>query len=38
MVDHVAAAGGIAASLQATFALNSGTLVQVEVESLAELE
>jgi nicotinate-nucleotide pyrophosphorylase (carboxylating) len=36
--NHIAAAGGIAPALQAAFALNSGVIVQIEVESLAELE
>lgn len=36
--NHIAAAGGIAPALQAAFALNSGVAVQIEVESLAELE
>ena len=36
--NHIAAAGGIAAALQAARALNSGVTVQIEVESLAELE
>ena len=36
--NHIAAAGGIAAALQAALALNSGVMVQIEVESLAELE
>ena len=36
--NHIAAAGGITAALQAAAALNSGVPVQVEVESLAELE
>ena len=36
--NHIAAAGGIAAALQAAFALNAGVVVQIEVESLAELE
>ena len=36
--NHIAAAGGIAAALHAALALNSGVMVQVEVESLAELE
>ena len=35
--NHIAAAGGIAAALQAAFALHSGVMVQVEVENLAEL-
>ena len=36
--NHIAAAGGIAAALQAAFALDAGVPVQVEVESLAELQ
>ena len=36
--NHIAAAGGIAPALQAAFALNSGVVVQIEVESIAELE
>ena len=36
--NHIAAAGGIAAALQAAFALDAGVVVQIEVESLAELE
>jgi len=36
--NHIAAAGGISAALQAALALNSGVPVQIEVESLAELE
>ncbi len=36
--NHIAAAGGIGAALQAAFALDSGVPVQVEVEDLAELE
>ena len=36
--NHIAAAGGIAPALAAAFALNAGVSVQVEVESLAELE
>ncbi len=36
--NHIAAAGGIAPALQAAFALNAGVGVQIEVESLAELE
>ena len=36
--NHIAAAGGIAPALQAAFALQSGVIVQIEVESLAELE
>jgi len=36
--NHITAAGGIAAALQAAFALNAGVVVQIEVESLAELE
>jgi nicotinate-nucleotide pyrophosphorylase (carboxylating) len=36
--NHIAAAGGIVPALQAAFALNAGVSVQIEVESLAELE
>jgi nicotinate-nucleotide pyrophosphorylase (carboxylating) len=36
--NHIAAAGGIAPALAAAFALNAGVVVQIEVESLAELE
>ncbi len=36
--NHIAAAGGIAAALQAAFALDAGVAVQIEVESLTELE
>ncbi len=36
--NHIAAAGGIAPALRAAFALDAGVSVQVEVESLAELE
>lgn len=36
--NHIAAAGGIAAALAAARALDSGVVVQIEVESLAELE
>jgi nicotinate-nucleotide pyrophosphorylase (carboxylating) len=36
--NHIAAAGGITAALQAAAALNAGVTVQVEVESIAELE
>ena len=36
--NHIAAAGGIAAALRAAFALDAGVVVQIEVESLAELE
>jgi nicotinate-nucleotide pyrophosphorylase (carboxylating) len=36
--NHIAAAGGIAPALRAALALNSGVPVQIEVESLAELE
>jgi len=35
--NHIAAAGGIGAALRAAFALNAGVMVQIEVESLAEL-
>jgi nicotinate-nucleotide pyrophosphorylase (carboxylating) len=36
--NHIAAAGGIAAALRAAQRLNSGVPVQIEVESLAELD
>ena len=36
--NHIAAAGGIAPALQAAFALNAGVMVQIEVETLAELQ
>lgn len=36
--NHIAAAGGIAAALRAAQALNAGVSVQIEVESLAELD
>jgi nicotinate-nucleotide pyrophosphorylase (carboxylating) len=36
--NHIAAAGGIGPALQAAFALDSGVVVQIEVESLAELQ
>jgi nicotinate-nucleotide pyrophosphorylase (carboxylating) len=36
--NHIAAAGGIAAALHAAYALQAGVTVQVEVESLAELQ
>jgi nicotinate-nucleotide pyrophosphorylase (carboxylating) len=36
--NHIAAAGGITAALQAAAALNAGVTIQVEVESIAELE
>ena len=36
--NHIAAAGGIAPALQAAFALQAGVVVQIEVESLQELE
>jgi nicotinate-nucleotide pyrophosphorylase (carboxylating) len=35
--NHIAAAGGIAAALQAARALNSGVDIQIEVENLSEL-
>ena len=35
--NHIAAAGGVTAALDAAFALNSGVEVQVEVETLAQL-
>jgi nicotinate-nucleotide pyrophosphorylase (carboxylating) len=36
--NHIAAAGGIAAALAAARSLNAGVEIQIEVESLAELE
>ncbi len=36
--NHIAAAGGIAPALTAAFALNSGVVVQIEVESVVEME
>jgi nicotinate-nucleotide pyrophosphorylase (carboxylating) len=36
--NHIAAAGGIKAAMQAAQALNAGVTIQVEVENLAELE
>jgi nicotinate-nucleotide pyrophosphorylase (carboxylating) len=36
--NHIAAAGGITAALQAAASLNAGVSIQVEVESIAELE
>ena len=36
--NHIAAAGGIAAALHAALGMNSGVMVQVEVESVTELE
>ncbi|HQR84577.1 MAG TPA: carboxylating nicotinate-nucleotide diphosphorylase [Polynucleobacter sp.] len=36
--NHIAAAGGVAAAIKAAQDLNSGVDIQVEVESLAELE
>jgi nicotinate-nucleotide pyrophosphorylase (carboxylating) len=36
--NHIAAAGGIGAALDAARALNAGVSVQIEVESLGELE
>lgn len=36
--NHIAAAGGVAAALRAAQALNAGVDIQVEVESIAELE
>jgi nicotinate-nucleotide pyrophosphorylase (carboxylating) len=36
--NHIAAAGGVPAAIQAAQALNSGVDIQVEVENLAELE
>ncbi len=36
--NHIAAAGGVSAALRSAQALNSGVSIQVEVESLAELQ
>jgi nicotinate-nucleotide pyrophosphorylase (carboxylating) len=36
--NHIAAAGGIAAALAAAFALDAGVSIQIEVESLDELQ
>jgi nicotinate-nucleotide pyrophosphorylase (carboxylating) len=36
--NHIAAAGGITPALQAAAALDAGVTIQVEVESIAELE
>ncbi|HJW56151.1 MAG TPA: carboxylating nicotinate-nucleotide diphosphorylase [Burkholderiaceae bacterium] len=36
--NHVAAAGGIAAAMQAAHALHAGVPIQIEVENLSELE
>ncbi len=36
--NHIAAAGGVGAALDAAFALQSGVPVQVEVETLAQLD
>lgn len=36
--NHIAAAGGISAAMQAAIALNSGVDIQIEVESITELQ
>ncbi|MCQ4437693.1 nicotinate-nucleotide diphosphorylase (carboxylating), partial [Clostridioides difficile] len=36
--NHIAAAGGVGEALDAAFALESGVPVQVEVETLAQLD
>ena len=36
--NHIAAAGGVGAALKSALALNAGVSIQVEVESLAELQ
>ncbi len=36
--NHIAAAGGVAAALKAAMALNAGVSIQIEVESLDELQ
>lgn len=35
--NHIAAAGGISAALQAAFSLNAGVTIQIEVENITEL-
>jgi nicotinate-nucleotide pyrophosphorylase (carboxylating) len=36
--NHIAAAGGVSAAMKAALALNAGVTIQIEVESLAELQ
>jgi nicotinate-nucleotide pyrophosphorylase (carboxylating) len=36
--NHIAAAGGVRAAMQAALALDAGVTIQIEVESLAQLE
>jgi nicotinate-nucleotide pyrophosphorylase (carboxylating) len=36
--NHIAAAGGVTAAMQAALALNAGVSIQIEVENLTELE
>lgn len=36
--NHIAAAGGVTAAMQAAFALNAGVPIQIEVENLDELQ
>jgi nicotinate-nucleotide pyrophosphorylase (carboxylating) len=36
--NHIAAAGGITAAMQAAFALKAGVTIQVEVENMVELQ
>lgn len=36
--NHIAAAGGVTAAMQAALALNAGVTIQIEVENLAEME
>ena len=36
--NHIAAAGGVGAAMDAAFALDAGVPIQVEVETLAELD
>jgi nicotinate-nucleotide pyrophosphorylase (carboxylating) len=36
--NHIAAAGGVSAAMQAAIALNSGVDIQIEVESITELQ
>ncbi len=36
--NHIAAAGGVSAALRAAYALDAGVTIQIEVETLAELD
>ncbi|MTD77081.1 nicotinate-nucleotide diphosphorylase, partial [Escherichia coli] len=36
--NHIAAAGGVTAALRAAQALNAGVTIQIEVETLAQLD